>query len=119
MADKEFDLIDDGTMDTVLRCKGCGEELRYTSAILYGPEEGGPVDRLDEALEMASTEHECPADAIEAATIRQELAEPEPSDGLIVDPAIVGLTPFFADLEEAYNTAAPYSAKVMRLSEVE
>jgi len=25
-----FDLVDDGTLDTVLRCRGCGQESRYS-----------------------------------------------------------------------------------------
>jgi len=28
-----FNLVDDGTLDTVLRCQGCGEEARYNESL--------------------------------------------------------------------------------------
>ena len=61
---KRIVLSDDGTMDTVLRCTECGEEMRYTFEP-HEPEEGGtPEDRqyeefIEWAIEDAESEHEC------------------------------------------------------------
>lgn len=54
MADRErryFELVDDGTMDTVLKCRSCGEELRYNPE----PEEG--EDRVKLAEILAAIDH--------------------------------------------------------------
>ena len=53
-----FSLIDDGTLDTVLRCNACGQEERFNPepANSEGFEEG---EREAAALEMAQEEHEC------------------------------------------------------------
>lgn len=50
-----FILVDDGTLDTVLQCRECGEQLRFT----YDREED-----FEEWMEWCFTEaeeqHECP-----------------------------------------------------------
>lgn len=65
-----IELTDDGTLDTVLRCTDCGEELRYN----YTPDE--PTERLSRdrdltdagkdydafvlwAIDDATADHEC------------------------------------------------------------
>lgn len=54
-----IELTDDGTLDTVLRCSVCGEEMRYnydgTSALSYD-------SFVDWAIEDAEVEHECQED---------------------------------------------------------
>lgn len=74
-----IELTDDGTMDTVVRCSECGEEMRYN----YEPDEGKIKERIehnwrqgqvfprtnaeddaydafvDWAIEDATTDHEC------------------------------------------------------------
>lgn len=77
-----FELTDDGTLDTVVRCSDCGEELRYNyDAIddcndagghngkchhgLY-LHEGCPdcySDYVKEICEQTTNDHECSADA--------------------------------------------------------
>ncbi len=62
-----IELTDDGTLDTVLRCSNCGEEMRYT----YDPTQGesGDIadlpdtydDFVDWAIGDAESEHDCPA----------------------------------------------------------
>ena len=62
-------LIDDGTLDTVLRCSECGEELRYN---YDGPDtvEGSTVDEAMEKLADADQQYrEFVEWAIEDATI--------------------------------------------------
>ncbi len=58
-----FTLIDDGTLDTVLECSGCGREERFTFA---GFNDGMGADApytYDEfvswAQEQAASDHEC------------------------------------------------------------
>lgn len=53
-------LGDDGTMDTVICCDECGEEMRY----MYDPDpQGGQVESYDEFVEWAISDfdedHEC------------------------------------------------------------
>lgn len=52
-----IDLRDDGTLDTVLVCRGCGTEARYN----YGQDEGDRT--LDEFVEWAredfAADHDC------------------------------------------------------------
>ena len=65
LCDKEeimFKLSDDGTLDTVVTCEDCGEEVRYT----YMPEDlpiGQPVETYEEFIEWclkdAAEDHEC------------------------------------------------------------
>lgn len=57
-------LIDDGTLDTVLRCTECDEEFRYNfDPILEMEEEDNPDDAydafIDWAIKDATDEHEC------------------------------------------------------------
>lgn len=53
---RKFSLGDDGTMDTVIICDDCGEELRYN----YSGETGETYDEfLEWAFEDAESEHEC------------------------------------------------------------
>lgn len=53
-----FELTDDGTMDTVIRCSKCGEGIRFTYA--FGPDDDQTYDDfVDECLELAAREHEC------------------------------------------------------------
>lgn len=73
-----IELIDDGTMGTVLRCSECGEEMRYNydpceteeharELELEGMTEDGIADQLlddfvEWAIEDATENHECRAD---------------------------------------------------------
>ena len=52
-----IELTDDGTLDTVLRCSACGEELRYT----YMPDNDDDTydDFVEWAIDDAESEHEC------------------------------------------------------------
>lgn len=63
-----IELTNDGTMDTVLRCSECGQEMRYN----YDPYDYGDDvlenekanqqaydDFVDWAIEDATAEHEC------------------------------------------------------------
>ena len=57
-------LTDDGTLDTVLRCSECGEELRYNFANDNGPELADEhAQAYDEWLQFiiedATADHEC------------------------------------------------------------
>lgn len=72
-----IELTDDGTLDTVLRCSECGEEMRYNYA--DGPDDDSGTDDgtgsiaaydafVQWAIEDAESEHEC------------ELADDEPSE---------------------------------------
>lgn len=52
-----FELTDDGTLDTVLLCNQCGEQLRYTFG---GVDEDGPYEAFVEwCKEDAEEVHEC------------------------------------------------------------
>lgn len=54
-----FSLTDDGTLDTVLRCADCGQELRYN----FDGESGQTYDDFVEwALTDADEDHECEED---------------------------------------------------------
>lgn len=63
-----IELADDGTLDTVLRCTECGEEMRYNYDGETGPEDPGEIVSEEEhydafvqwAIEDATDEHECP-----------------------------------------------------------
>ena len=58
-----FFLVDDGTMDTVIRCSGCGKEERFNpeppTSILDDDEEW---DRVGDAMAMMQEDHECDSD---------------------------------------------------------
>ena len=63
-----IELTDDGTLDTVLRCSECGEEMRYNfSSFTFHFSSGEPEgldgqsydDFVDWAIEDATQEHEC------------------------------------------------------------
>lgn len=49
-------LKDDGTLDTVLSCRYCGETIRYT---LEAPDEDDAGYRLSEAFALFNEDHEC------------------------------------------------------------
>jgi hypothetical protein len=56
-------LTDDGTLDTVLRCDECGEEIRYSSP--YDANE--PFNRdewIDEIIADEELEHVCNEESI-------------------------------------------------------
>ena len=65
-------LSDDGTMDTVLMCEDCGEEMRYN----YDPNDDGPDFNgspetgydafVAWAIEDAESEHECEQEEAQA-----------------------------------------------------
>jgi hypothetical protein len=64
-----FHLVDDGTLDTVVRCTHCGEEIRsnFASSDYDGGEECELVDEdtaydnfVDECIDDAFNTHECP-----------------------------------------------------------
>lgn len=68
-----FELTDDGTMDTVVRCSECGEELRYNfDPALAETDDGEVLDEIDPAIaysrwvdsiiEDAESDHECLSD---------------------------------------------------------
>ncbi len=65
----DFDLLDDGTMDTVIQCKHCGEVMRFNPE-MPDPEECPDWDRIDDALEMADSDHECPPDEARLPDLR-------------------------------------------------
>ena len=48
-----FQLVDDGTLDTVVRCMDCGDEERYSI------EADDNESRIEAALFMAAKDHEC------------------------------------------------------------
>lgn len=54
-------LIDDGTMDTVLRCSECGEEMRYNFQPDPDIDDDGDAydDFVEWAIEDATADHEC------------------------------------------------------------
>jgi len=54
-----FTLIDDGTLDTVVRCDSCGEEMRYNYSEDFNFEEYDYDQFLSWALETAAEDHEC------------------------------------------------------------
>ena len=63
-----IELIDDGTLDTVLRCSECGEEMRYNFDPMDDTSDApdpdsGEVDAyyafVDWAMEDAESEHRC------------------------------------------------------------
>lgn len=56
MGTQRFDLIDDGTLDTVVKCATCGEELRYNYA---ASEEESYEEFTAWCLEDAEDVHEC------------------------------------------------------------
>lgn len=70
----EFELIDDGTMDTVIRHKECGTELRYTFG---GESEDGSYEKFIEwCKEDAAEQHECPTiGPMSAADIRDAIED--------------------------------------------
>lgn len=62
-----FTLIDDGSLDTVVACDNCGEEIRFTSATLLEGVRSTNEKVLDEArienaLALAEDEHKCEED---------------------------------------------------------
>ena len=83
-----IELTDDGTLDTILRCSECGEEMRYNydGRVDLVPEgdmntcEHGNVDGCEAcydafvewAIEDATNDHECPADPDAEPTDPQE-----------------------------------------------
>ena len=46
----QFELVDDGSMDTVIRCPECNESARFNP-------EGD--DRIEQAMEMMAEDQEC------------------------------------------------------------
>ena len=52
---EQFRLIDDGTLDTVLECVECGEQLRFNPDLVDGV---GDSFRIQVALGMAREDHE-------------------------------------------------------------
>ena len=62
-----IELTDDGTLDTVLRCTECGEEMRYTydgePAGQHSEDSGDGYDAFVAwAIEDAESEHVCASD---------------------------------------------------------
>lgn len=51
-----FSLIDDGTLDTVIRCNKCGEWIRYDSEYL---ETYDGSERENWALSVVEDDHQC------------------------------------------------------------
>lgn len=62
----QFELADDGTMDTVIRCRACGAEARFNFGIECDMEEDSETaydEFVDECrADMADT-HDCQEDA--------------------------------------------------------
>lgn len=59
-----FSLSDDGTLDTVVECTVCREELRFCSDALLdisGAEDGDDGARIEMAFSLAEEDHECEA----------------------------------------------------------
>jgi len=62
MKPSDFRLGDDGTLDTVIVCRHCGEELRYNFAndsVTDGDSEESYDSFVDWAKEDASEQHDC------------------------------------------------------------
>lgn len=64
MGHKGFTLQDDGTLDTVVRCDDCDEEIRFDSAglledVLSTNETILEERRVENAMELAHDQHEC------------------------------------------------------------
>lgn len=66
-----IELTDDGTLDTVLRCSECGEEMRYNYANSCADDASDVGSRddeksydefIEECIEDATAMHECAAD---------------------------------------------------------
>ena len=66
-----IELTDDGTLDTVLRCSECGEDMRYT----YMPDsDDDSYDAfVDWAIEDAESEHECSKPVARKLTRHEQL----------------------------------------------
>lgn len=70
MIKSSFSLIDDGTMDTVIRCDKCGEEIRFTAAECNSDseEDGDTYDNFVQwCIEECEDDHVCdtvPDDAV-------------------------------------------------------
>jgi len=72
-----IELTDDGTLDTVLRCSECGEEMRYTfTEVGLADDEPNAQKAYDVwvkgCLEDAAADHECTADEDSEPTEPQE-----------------------------------------------
>lgn len=55
-------LTDDGTLDTVIRCSECGEEMRFNFDPTFHDDEDGEPDYdayVDECIEQATEDHTC------------------------------------------------------------
>ena len=60
MTTVQFELIDDGTLDTVLRCRICGGEERFNTHAMAEVGDDGPVEEwIDLCVEDATIYHEC------------------------------------------------------------
>lgn len=57
--ERSFTLMDDGTMDTVIRCDECGEEYRYN---YDGDEDQTYQQFIQWAMTDMDEEHECGED---------------------------------------------------------
>ena len=55
-----IELTDDGSLDTVLRCSECGEEMRYNAPDSLEDDFGDYDGFLDWAIQDAEDEHDCP-----------------------------------------------------------
>lgn len=60
---KTFELLDDGTMDTVIQCSHCKEEMRFNPGAPEDSENMNEIDlddyRVSQAFEIAEEDHEC------------------------------------------------------------
>lgn len=54
-----IELTNDGTLDTVLRCSNCGEEMRYNYASVDLGCDTSYDEFLDWAIEDATADHDC------------------------------------------------------------
>jgi RNase P subunit RPR2 len=62
-----FELVDDGTMDTVVACKECGETIRFDSQALMEAHRVCDEDvaeyRVRGAISDAESDHDCTEEA--------------------------------------------------------
>lgn len=73
----QFELADDGTMDTVIRCKSCGAEARFNYDPGFDSDEDTPDENddaanearydewVEECIESMASDHDCEDDADE------------------------------------------------------
>lgn len=64
----KFALVDDGTLDTVIKCEECGKVERYNPVFFESWDEAIPEmaddDRIESVMSDAQFTHECGVDGV-------------------------------------------------------